>query len=96
MIDHLAASEDARFLNVHWESGGFSTLSAEALRREAQDAWSRRERIDHGAVTVAPDLRITGLHAVGAYGVNVHFSDGHDKAIYPFPYLRTLSEANDK
>ena len=96
MIHHLSASDDSRFLNVHWDTGECSTMSAEALRREAQDAWSRRERIDHGEVTVAPGLRITGLHAVGAYGVNVHFSDGHDKAIYPFPYLRALSEANDK
>lgn len=32
---------------------------------------------------------------VGGYGVNLWFSDGHDKAIFPFIYLRELSEARD-
>ena len=95
MIDSLDASDDAQHLTVTWEDGATSTLSASVLRREAQDAWTKRERIDHGAVQVAPGLRITGLHAVGAYAVNVHFSDGHDKAIYPFVYLRDLSDRFD-
>jgi len=91
MIDSLAASEDCQHLTVTWESGETSQLSAALLRKEAKDAWSIRERLDHGEVTVAPGITITGLTQFG-FGVNVHFSDGHDKAIYPFPYLRELSD----
>ena len=91
MIDSLAASEDCQHLTVIWEDGKESILSAAYLRKEAKDAWSIRERLDHGEVSVLPGIGITGLTQIGN-GVNVHFSDGHEKAIYPFPYLRELSE----
>lgn len=96
MISQLTASEDARHLTLEWDTGEVSTLSAETLRRQAQDAWSRRERIDTGDIAVQPGLQITDLQAVGNYGVNVHFSDGHDRAIYPFTYLRELIAQFDK
>jgi len=92
----LLLYKDAEALELTWESGAISELPAEYLRKEAMDAWSRRERIDHGEVKVAPGIRITGCYPIGAQGVNLHFSDGHDKAIYPYPYLRELSDANDK
>lgn len=92
MIDQLTASDDSRVLHVHWETGEVSDLPADVLRREARDAWTTREKIDTGGVTIAPGLTITGLFQVGAQGVNVHFSDGHDRAIFPFSYLRELSE----
>ena len=91
MIDSLAASEDCQHLTVIWEGGKKSVLSAAYLRKEAKDAWSIRERLEHGEVSVLPGIRITGLTQIGN-GVNVHFSDGHEKAIYPFPYLRELSD----
>ena len=33
---------------------------------------------------------ITGLEAVGRYGVKIIFSDGHDSGIYTWAYLREL------
>jgi len=91
MIDSLTASDDCQHLNVTWDDGATTTFTAAYLRKEAKDAWSIRERLDHGEVSVLPGLRITGLSQIGN-GVNIHFSDGHDKAIYPFPYLRELSD----
>ena len=96
MIDTLSASDDARTLNIHWQDGEVTALPAAYLRGNARDAWTRRELIDHGEVQIAPGLWITGLEQVGAAGVNVHFSDGHDKAIFPFVYLRELSDRFDK
>ncbi|MEM6635805.1 MAG: gamma-butyrobetaine hydroxylase-like domain-containing protein [Pseudomonadota bacterium] len=95
MIDTLSPSADAQHLTLIWETGEETVLSAALLRREARDAWSIRERLDHGRVRVRPGITITALHQVGN-GVNVHFSDGHEKAIYPFPYLRELSDRFDK
>lgn len=92
MIHTLSATPDARNLTVLWDSGETSELAAEILRREARDADSRREIIDTGKISVAPDLTITGLFQVGSVGINVHFSDGHERAIYPFRYLRELSD----
>lgn len=92
MIERLSATPDCRHLIVEWEGGAVSELSAILLRREARDAYSQRAKIDHGEIQVVPDLAITGLVQVGAAGVNVHFSDGHDRAVYPFVYLRELSD----
>ena len=95
MIDSLTASEDAQTLLISWTSGEETSVPASVLRRRARDAWTRREEIDFGTVRVDPGIRITALQQVGMGGVNVHFSDGHDKAIYPFEYLRTLSDSFD-
>ena len=92
MIHTLSATPDARNLTVLWDSGETSELPADVLRREARDADSRREVIVTGKICVASDLTITGLFQVGSVGINVHFSDGHARAIYPFPYLRELSD----
>lgn len=91
MIERLSATPDNRNLVVEWESGEITQLPATYLRREARDAYTRRAKIDNGDIAVAPDLTITALHLVGRGGVNVHFSDGHDRAIYPFAYLQQLS-----
>ena len=91
MIESLVASGDCQHLTMTWVDGAKTTLSAAYLRQEAKDAWAIRERLDHGQVSVLPGIRITGLSQIGN-GVNIHFSDGHEKAIYPFPYLRELSD----
>ena len=39
---------------------------------------------------------ITKLSGMGSTGINIHFSDGHEKAIYPFPYLEKLALGSDK
>lgn len=95
MIEQMMTDAGGKTLTVTWEDGRESHLSAEELRTNARDAWTKREMIDTGTVTVAPGLTITGIHPVGGYGVNLWFSDGHDKAIFPFVYLRELSDAHD-
>lgn len=95
MITQMTASDDCQQLHVDWEEGHTTTFAAAFLRQQARDAWSMRERLDTGDVAVAPGIRITGLFAVGSGGVNVHFSDGHQRAIYPFSYLQELSQQLD-
>nr|WP_299731941.1 DUF971 domain-containing protein [uncultured Tateyamaria sp.] len=92
MIDRLDATPDCSHLIVEWKGGATTKLPAAILRREARDAYSTRARIDNGEIAVADGLTITNLVQVGAAGVNVHFSDGHDRAVYPFVYLRELSD----
>lgn len=36
----------------------------------------------------AKDLSIEDVSAIGRYGINVAFSDGHDRGIYPWIMLR--------
>ena len=96
MIDAVAASEDAQWLTLDWADGRSDSLSAAFLRQNARDAWSLRELRDKGSIAVDPSITITELVEMGSAGVNVQFSDGHRKAIFPYVYLRELSEGNDK
>lgn len=95
MLDALQVTDDFMALEISWADGSASSISAQNLRQEARDAVSVRTRFDHGTVTAAQDLQITSLTQVGAGAVNIHFSDGHERAIYPFVYLRELSDRFD-
>ncbi|MEO0821111.1 MAG: DUF971 domain-containing protein [Pseudomonadota bacterium] len=88
--DRLEVTPDARTLRIHWPDREPDEIPAATLRAEARDAASQRARLD-GALTVPPDIAITAMEAVGAMGVNIAFSDGHDRAIYPWPYLREIA-----
>ena len=90
--ERIEVSEDCAALRIQWPGGRAEEIPASVLRAQARDAASVRARIDHGGVTVAEGLTITGVEAVGAMGVNLHFSDGHDRAIYPWPYLREIAD----
>lgn len=95
MLDSLQVSEDLTRLTMRWLDGPSSELSAQILRQEARDAASVRARYDHGPFAAPDSLQITALEPVGGFGVNIHFSDGHDRGIYPFVYLKELSERFD-
>ena len=76
-------------------NGQEAPLSAGFLRANAMDAVSRRQRIDQGSVTVCPDISIISVRPVGHTGLNIAFSDGHDRSIYPYPYLQSLAQSVD-
>ncbi len=90
----LTISKDRALLHATWPDRSFA-IPAKALRVAARDAVSVRERHDNGTVMVPPDITITGVEMVGAMGVNVIFSDGHDRAIFPWAYLREIALAQD-
>jgi len=92
MLDFIQVSDDFSQLHLDWDNGTKSVLSAQVLRQEARDAMSKRERYDFGEVRVVPNIQITALEMVGSTGINIQFSDGHERAIYPIPYLKQLSE----
>ena len=83
-------SATADRLHISWADGTTATYPARDLRAAARDAASLRELHDTGKIGVSETLAITGVDYVGAYGLNIRFSDGHEKAIFPFAYLREL------
>ena len=79
-------------LSVTWDSGATCTYPATLLRERARDAGSVRMALNDWAVPVAPNLQITAIDAVGNYAVRLAFSDGHDRGIFPWPYLAEIAE----
>ncbi len=96
MIESIAVSPDARALLIGNSLGAKAAVTAVALRKAARDAVSLRERLDKGDIEVAADITITGVEQVGSTGINVKFSDGHHRAIYPVSYLTELMVTVDK
>lgn len=66
------------------------TLSAERLWMECPSAKRRARRMQGLDREAPPSLSIRAVEAVGIYGVNVAFSDGHALGIYPWRYLANL------
>ena len=78
-------------LSVTWDNGATSTYAAALLRERARDAGSVRMALNDWAVPAAPDLTITAVDPIGNYAVRLTFSDGHDRGIFPWPYLAELA-----
>jgi DUF971 family protein len=66
------------------------TLTAEQLRLACKCAHCTRARIDKRFPRGFPGIAIVAVNDLG-YGVNICFSDGHDRGIYPESYLLTLA-----
>ena len=52
-----------------------------------------RARIDGRQTDFSPELTIERVELVGAYALNLAFSDGENRGIYPWRLLRELADA---
>ena len=79
-------------VEVRWPDGLHSRIPALVLRKHcACSACTQAER--RGVLTlIDADLGIDDLTVTGVSGVQFVFSDGHDRGLYPWAYLRQLSE----
>jgi len=66
------------------------TLTAETLRAACKCAHCTRARIDERFPSSFPGIAITDVNDLG-YGLNLSFSDGHNRGIYPSTYLLDLA-----
>ncbi|WP_054903162.1 gamma-butyrobetaine hydroxylase-like domain-containing protein [Pseudomonas sp. NBRC 111131] len=75
-------------LVLRWEDGEYR-LSHARLRGACPCSQCRAARLS-GAISVVPDdVRVERIEPQG-YGVQLVFSDGHERGIYPWGYLREL------
>lgn len=65
-------------------------IAAEQLRLACKCAHCTRARFDGHFPERFPGIAMTGIGDLG-YGLNISFSDGHDRGIYPKPYLLSLT-----
>lgn len=70
---------------------GVRSLTANALRAACRCAACTRQRHDGSLTAPTGPLTIVTLRAIGTYGVNIVFSDGHDRGIFPWSYVRSLT-----
>jgi DUF971 family protein len=66
-------------------------INAQRLRAACRCADCRRERIDRDADPGTDGTTIADVRLIGDHALNIAFSDGHDRGIYPWSYLRELA-----
>lgn len=81
-------------LGLAWADGQARELSALALRRACRCAHceSRRRKGLEVAAGTPGDIAIVGVVPQGSTGVQLQFSDGHERGIYPWHWLRELPD----
>ena len=85
-----------RELSIRWADGRETIYPVRDLRlacacARCVDEWSGEGRLD--PASVPEDVRPLRIAPVGRYGIQIHWSDGHETGIYPFRRLRELDPA---
>ncbi|ELX12850.1 hypothetical protein Jab_1c14650 [Janthinobacterium sp. HH01] len=89
----LVNNRQGRMLDIVWDDGQTQHLPHALLRAQCKCTVCQSQRLLAGAAQAAPeaDVRIDEIRQVGAYGVQLIFSDKHERGIYPWTYLRSLA-----
>lgn len=77
---------------LQWAGEHEILLTARQLRESSPSASAKRQRLNSGAVPLPPDISIVAVREIGSYAINITFSDGHDRGIFPWAFLKELSE----
>ena len=88
----ITLAADRRSLLIDWGGEAAQRATATALREACRSSRSVRARVNGWAVPAPADLTIVDVRPVGQYAINLVFSDGHDRGIYPWRYLKEISQ----
>ena len=84
-----------RTLTLCWPAGETQRLDHARLRAACPCAACRRERLGGAAPAAAADVTLIAIEPMG-YGVQLAFSDGHARGIYPWTYFEQLGRGEDR
>lgn len=87
---HVAVSGNLDFLELTTAHGEEIRLQAGSLRAACKCAHCVRARIDGRFPDRFDGIAITQVSPIGDYAINIAFSDGHARGIYPWSYLSEL------
>jgi len=88
IVDHQASG----MLELAWQDGAVSRLPHGLLRSRCRCAGCEQQfRTQGRRPEVSPDLRLADIQPIGDKGLNLHFTDGHGRGIYPWAYLRQIA-----
>ncbi|MFN4275775.1 MAG: gamma-butyrobetaine hydroxylase-like domain-containing protein [Ferrovibrio sp.] len=79
-------------LELRFADSASIEADAGALRAACRCAWCTKARVEGAFPGGFSGLSITQIRPIGTYAVNLHFSDGHDRGVFPWSYMRQLSQ----
>jgi prepilin-type processing-associated H-X9-DG protein len=91
-VSDIAVAADGTQLDIIDGDGQRRGLSAELLWSECPSAQGRVRRMRGLHLSPPHALKIVAVNPIGSYGVNIAFSDGHTRGIYPWDYLAVLAQ----
>lgn len=93
IVNHVAAG----ILEIRWQDGTGQQLSNAFLRKNCQcaDCKAARRR-GARALSERDEIWVTDIIPVGAYAVQLIFSDGHVRGIFPWKYLKSLVDESPR
>ncbi|MFS2215589.1 DUF971 domain-containing protein [Telluria sp. Tellsp104] len=77
-------------LALHWPDGRSARVTHARLRAACPCSACRAQRRAGIDIPEQADVRLAAIEPVGAYALNLTFSDGHRRGIYPFEMLATF------
>ena len=77
-------------LALHWADGRSARVTHARLRAVCPCSECRAQRRAGIDIQAHADVRLAAIEPVGAYALNLAFSDGPRRGIYPFEMLATL------
>jgi DUF971 family protein len=78
-------------VTVTWKNGAFSIISGSELRRYCACSECRARKVV-GISLINVSAELTQVELMGRNALHVKFSDGHERGIYPWPYLYAISQ----
>lgn len=91
-VPDIAVAPDGSRLDIFDGDGRRRGLTAEFLWGECPSAQGRVRRMRGLHRSPPHGLTIVAVNPIGSYGVNIAFSDGHARGIYPWDYLAALAQ----
>lgn len=81
----------SRYLEIEWDDGVVSRLPHRFLRMHCRCAECLQSQRSGRPVEPSIDVGLLAVLPYGPASVQLQFSDGHSRGIFPFPYLRELA-----
>ncbi|MBD0681093.1 DUF971 domain-containing protein [Pseudomonas sp. PSB11] len=86
----IGNSRSRQQLRLNWPDGRELWLDHAELRRQCPCSQCRAFRLRGMAPLVDARVRLIEVNSLG-YGLQLVFSDGHERGIYPWAYLEGLT-----
>lgn len=89
----ILVGDDLEHIELTMPQGEAVRLPAGRLRAACRCAYCTRARIDGLFAETFDGIAVTHIAAIGDYAINIGFSDGHARGIYPWSLLLELKTA---
>jgi DUF971 family protein len=87
----IGNSRQRQSLRLSWQDGREQRIDHVLLRQACPCSQCRAFRLRGTPPVVAASVRLLEVHPQG-YGVQLVFSDGHQRGIYPWAYLAGIGD----